>query len=320
MENLSKDKKSLILNKPTQLKVSANKFVDQVKINKLESKASDIKMKLLEMRLKSSEKKVLTSHEFNVLIEHKSFSFSYRNKQNDIEYAFKPEKFLTILENIPNNLTKNNIKDNLNSDLPISKKIADLQEIIGLKEINGIFDYNTFNSLIEKYLEKILQNDKSYMNVFDKILLLIVQLIGENNFSSYIKGLLLSYSYLVSIESGKLKDSTKMDLLLDKYLTSFVKPKIKNRIRIHKLLYEALDFGVPENLNFLVEKEINNLTINDKILLIKEYINESIIIDQNTNNIVKILNSINKKNIDNQILIELNELKSKLENKLSITI
>ncbi|GIW23245.1 MAG: hypothetical protein KatS3mg068_2252 [Candidatus Sericytochromatia bacterium] len=61
MEILSKDKKSIILNKPDEIKVSASKFVDKVKLNKLESQASDIKMKLLEMRLKSSEKKVFKS-------------------------------------------------------------------------------------------------------------------------------------------------------------------------------------------------------------------------------------------------------------------
>lgn len=315
MENLSKDRKSIIINKPVQLKVSANKFVDQVKINKLESETSNIKMKLLEMRLKSSDKKFLTSHEFKVLIEHKPFSFGYRNDKDDIEYAFKPEKFLSILENLSNNITKNNIKDNLNSDMPISKKIADLQEIIGIDIIDGIFNYNTFNNLVEKYLDQIIHNEKNYMNIFDKILLLIVQLIGENNFSSYIKGLLLSYSYLNSIESGKAKDSSKMDLLLDKYLTPTSKPKIKNRIRIHKLIYSSLDFNHPENLNFLVEKELNNLNINDKLILLREYLNTNLIIDQNSNNILIILNSIDIKNINDKNKVnEIISIRNKLNN------
>lgn len=314
MNNLSKDKKSLIINMPVELKVSANKFVNKVKLNKLESETNSIKMKLLEMRLKGSEKKFLTLSEFKVLLEYKSFSFSYKNDKGDIEYAFKPDKFTNILENLPKNITKNNIKDNLSSDIPISKKVADLQELIGLETINGIFNYNTLNFLVEKYLEKIINNDKRYMNIFDKILLLIIQLLGENTFSSYIKGLLFSYSYINSIESKKIKDFSKFDLLLDKYILPTLKPKIQNRIRIHKIIYSALDFNEPKNLDYLVQKELSNLNINDKIILLNEYLNCSIFIEQNNNNILKILNSIDEKNInDIDIYNQIINIKHKYE-------
>ncbi|GIW23244.1 MAG: hypothetical protein KatS3mg068_2251 [Candidatus Sericytochromatia bacterium] len=158
------------------------------------------------------------------------------------------------------------------------------------------------------------------MNIFDKLLLLIVQLLGENNFTSYIKGLLLSYSYLLSIESGKINDFSKIDLLLEKYLTSFVKPKIKNRIRLHKLIYQALNFAIPQNLNFLVETEINNLTFNDKVLLIKEYLKVNIMVEQTSKNIIKLLNSISKKELNKSELVKLNNLENKLQEKLNINL
>ncbi len=277
-ENIQKDLNNLKTKSSPGVRVKANQFADKIRsIDSVSATTSDAKRKLLEMRFSASDQKNIAMNEFSVLMDRKPFSIEFINNSGQKEFIFNPEKIQNGLEglNFPLSSRKHNIFDRVTAKPPVSAKVADLQQLLALTP-DGLFGAETFNALIDKYLNSLLENNMKILDTFEKLMLSLMQKIGqEAKFGAYIKGLLVVKAVLAAVEAGKPGEFDKLSLMMNKYLPDSVRFKVKERVRVVRRLSELISSTEPQKtklLNAFINDEMKILIKEDKLKVLEAYL------------------------------------------------
>lgn len=276
-EDNSQDQRNILKTfKAPEMRVKANQFADQVRA--LDSVASTAKMKLMEIRNKKSDSRNIIFAEFNSFMENKPFSIVFINKLIQKVYIFNPEKLSAGLAEIKVPESNHNIIDKPSSLPPVSKKVADLQQVLGIP-VNGLFDAETFHALTEFYCNLLLKGDVKPTLMFEKLIISLVQRIGSDvKAGAFLKGLLVVKAALASVQAGKTGELDKLNLLMDKYLPDNYRFKLKERVRVAQKLSQAInkpDFEKSETILKFIKEEKDNLVTEDKIKILDTFVNLS---------------------------------------------
>jgi hypothetical protein len=272
-------RKELISQRVPDLKVTANLFAGKVRaMESITATSSTAKNKLLEMRYKRTDKKYITTDEFNSILDNKSYAIVFVDKFKQKIYIIDPEKISTGLDEIKVTVSNHEITDQRETIPPTSKKIADLQQFLGIK-INGIFDAETFDTVVEFYCKGLLKGNYRGIMMLEKLMIALTHRMGtEVNAGAYVKGLLVVKMALATAQTGKTGEFEKLSLLMNKYLPDTVRYKLRERVRVVQRLFQAINSQPnekSEKLMFLIKEEKNNLVTEDKIKILDAYINLS---------------------------------------------
>jgi hypothetical protein len=221
---------------------------------------------------------ILTDSQFYSLLENNPDAILYRNRLKQKVYIINPEKIKSSLSEIPESLFGHDIVDDPYSSPPRSKKVADLQEFLGIRT-NGLFDTVTFDTLLNTYSKALLIHNVKTINILDKLIVSLTQKIGtEYEAGAYLKGLLVVKIAMVTAKAGNTGDLEKLNLLMSKYLPDMARFKLKDRVRVVQKIYQAINSSPTEkseNLKYLIKEEKNKLVTEDKIRILGAYTNLS---------------------------------------------
>jgi hypothetical protein len=279
-ETIPQPKETLKSQRVDELTVTANRFAEKVKTmdSSLTASSYGAKLKLMEMRYQNTDKKLTGTDEFNVLLENKPYAITFYNKLKLKVVIINPEKIASGLDNINIPISAHQVTDQFNQIPPASKKIADLQQFLGIK-INGLFDAETFNSLVETYSKALLKHNVRTLNMLEKLIISLLSKIGsEIKPGAILKGLLAVKTAIGAALAGRSGDEEKLNAIMEKYLPDTIRFKLKERTRVVQKLYQALNSPPNEKsakLKFILREEKNNLVTEDKLKILESYINLS---------------------------------------------
>lgn len=284
--------------KHEQMRVKANDFVNKLKaLDDVSNSSSSARMKLMELRHGNNVlKKDIKDNSFEKMMAGKSYSIKVKDKAGNEFYIFSPFKIKTTLDSIEikDFVSSHMIVDSFNST-PTLKKIADFQQYTGT-DITGYIDEKFFDFIIELYINSMFKGDIDRVTAIDKLMSLFAGIIGNDEKTGrYIKAIVIIKTILMAGEDGKFGNFDKMNELINNNLPEVIKTKFKIRLSSLKRRYIAFNIKTEdrtEKISNYIKEEFSNMSINDKIKILDEFLKIKPLNNSHINDIIDILKSI----------------------------
>lgn len=291
--------------------VKAHSFVNKINcIDDLNKKTVSIKDKLNQIRHSSNNADVSKLLEFKQMIDEPVFY----TKKNDISTKpfpiFSQDDILKLFKKI--NLGKDYDCSDKFNNLSMNK-VAGLQKYLNY-EITGQIDYKFFNTILDNYLNFIFTGDIEKVHFLDPLIIDFSTSIKDGNISGYLKALIVIKTVIMAAERDLFGKFDKMKKILDDNLPTSIKVKFYERLdflKRRRLAFLKQDINNGISLKEFVDKEINNMSLHDKINFLREaknnnsfkYLDLFII-----SNILELIIGLNNKKDNELMLITYNYL------------